>query len=414
MNGAFAVLTVTQLNTYVKSLFEGDANLRHVFLRAEISNFTNHYRSGHMYMSLKDDACVIKAVMFRSNAQRLAFMPQDGMKVIVCGRVSLYERDGQYQFYIDDMQPDGVGALQIAFEQLKRKLRGEGLFDEAHKKRLPEYPTRIGVVTSPTGAALQDIINITARRWPMAQLIVCPVLVQGAGAPPQICNAIEFLNERRACDVIIVGRGGGSIEELWAFNDESVARAVYASQIPVVSAVGHETDFTITDFVADLRAPTPSAAAELVTPDWHTVAEYVDSLSFSAYSAVSEKLARLRKCVDAAASSQTLKSPQRFVIPQRNLIAQLDARMTTAAAGKYTTARSAFSLLTGRLDALSPLKVLARGYALASDENGGLIDSVGALSDGRRFVLKIKDGAVRCVSLGRFKKSKRPTTDGGA
>jgi exodeoxyribonuclease VII large subunit len=400
MNGAFTVLTVTQLNTYAKSLLEGDNNLRHVFLRAEISNFTNHYRSGHLYMSLKDDASLIKAVMFRSSAQRLAFMPQDGMKVIVSGRVSIYERDGQFQFYIDDMQPDGVGALQIAFEQLKNKLRAEGLFDTSHKKKLPAYPKRIGVVTSPTGAALQDIINITSRRWPLAKLILYPVLVQGAGAPPQICGAIDFLNAGHECDVIILGRGGGSTEELWAFNDEAVARAIYASAIPVVSAVGHETDFTIADFAADLRAPTPSAAAELVTPDWHNVAEYIDSLFNGAYVSITDKTSALRKRISDASSSAALRSPQWLVIPQRSRLAQLGSRLASAETGRYSAARTSFSYLAGRLDALSPLKVLSRGYAMAADADGNLISSAGNLKKDTRFVLKLKDGSADCVSLG--------------
>ena len=252
-----AVLTVSQVNFFLKSLIEGDGRLSHITVCGEISNFTDHYRSGHLYFSLKDEKSVLKAVMFASAACRLKFRPQDGMKVIVRGRVSVYEPTGQYQMYVEDMQPEGIGALSLAFEQLKERLAAEGLFEREHKKTIPAYPEKIGVITSPTGAAVRDILQITARRWPLAQIVLAPVLVQGSQAPGQIVAARE-MDRQRACDVIILGRGGGSMEDLWAFNDESVARAVYACSLPVVSAVGHETDFTICDFVADLRLPRPA------------------------------------------------------------------------------------------------------------------------------------------------------------
>ena len=272
------VISVSQLNRYVKSLLEGDANLAAVYIGGEISNFTNHYKSGHLYMSLKDEGAVVKAVMFRAYASKLAFTPENGMKVIVRARVSLYEKDGAFQIYIEEMQPDGVGALQIAFEQLKKKLAAEGLFEASRKKPLPRYPARVGVITSPTGAAVRDIFNVLGRRFPLARVVFTPVLVQGEGAPAQLVAALRRFNETNAADVLIIGRGGGSIEELWAFNDETVARAVAASRIPVISAVGHETDFTICDFVADLRAPTPSAAAELAVPDQHQLAARLTQL----------------------------------------------------------------------------------------------------------------------------------------
>ena len=284
------VLTIGQLNAYVKSLLDGDDNLNHVYVSAEISNFTNHYRTGHFYFSLKDENAVIRAVMFRSSAQRLKFLPQDGMRVIVRGRVSLYEWDGQYQLYVDDLQPDGVGALNLAYEQLKEKLSKEGLFAPERKKTLPRYPMRVGVVTSPTGAAVRDIINVLSRRFPLAQIILQPVQVQGADAPGQIADAIRLFNEKKAADVLIVGRGGGSLEELWAFNEEEVARAVAASEIPVVSAVGHETDFTICDFAADLRAPTPSAAAELCVPDAQGELARVQMLRHSVFQLVQRRM----------------------------------------------------------------------------------------------------------------------------
>ena len=267
MYNAPLVLTIAQLNRYVKSRLDADENLYNVFLVGEISNFTDHYKTGHFYFTLKDSDAQIKAVMFRQNALRVKFKPENGLKVIVRGRVSLYEAAGSYQVFVDDMQPDGVGALNLAFEQLKERLQKEGLFDEAHKKPLPRYPQRIGVITSETGAAVQDILNILGRRFPYAEVVLAPVLVQGDGAPEQMIAALQDFNRLQNADVIIIGRGGGSAEDLWAFNDENLAYAVYRSEIPVISAVGHETDFTICDFVADLRAPTPSAAAELAVPD---------------------------------------------------------------------------------------------------------------------------------------------------
>ena len=257
------VLSVSQINFFIKSLIEGDGRMRDIYARGEISNFTDHYRSGHLYFSLKDEKSVLKAVMFSSAAHRLRFHPKEGMRVIVRGRVAVYEPGGQYQFYVEEMQPDGVGALSLAFEQLKEKLAAEGLFAEEHKRPIPPFPARIGVITSPTGAAVQDIRNILSRRWPAAEIMFCPVLVQGEDAAAQLTAAVKLMNAQKAADVIIIGRGGGSAEDLAAFNDETLARAVFASKIPVISAVGHETDFTIADFVADVRAPTPSAAAEL-------------------------------------------------------------------------------------------------------------------------------------------------------
>ena len=257
------VLSVSQINFFIKSLIEGDGRMRDIYARGEISNFTDHYRSGHLYFSLKDEKSVLKAVMFSSAARRLRFCPKEGMRVIVRGRVAVYEPGGQYQFYVEEMQPDGVGALSLAFEQLKEKLAAEGLFAEEHKRPIPPFPARIGVITSPTGAAVQDIRNILSRRWPAAEIVFCPVLVQGEDAAAQLTAAVKLMNAQKAADVIIIGRGGGSAEDLAAFNDETLARAVFASKIPVISAVGHETDFTICDFVADLRAPTPSAAESL-------------------------------------------------------------------------------------------------------------------------------------------------------
>lgn len=395
MKTGFAVLTISQLNFYVHSLLESDEHLNGVFLRGEISNFKNHYRSGHFYLSLKDENAVIRAVMFKGNAQRLRFLPQDGMKVIVSGRVSLYERDGQYQFYIDDMQPDGVGALHVAFEQLKEKLQKEGLFDASRKRVLPLYPEKVGVVTSAAGAALQDILRVLGRRWPLAQVVLAPVLVQGTEAPAQICRAIRQMNAASVADILIVGRGGGSIEDLWAFNDENVARCIADSRIPVVSAVGHETDFTIADFVADARAPTPSAAAEMVSPEQTAVSAYLLSMKARMHTLLAHKVAYMRSRREQAI--QSLQSPGRLLDMQRMKLDMLDARLAASVKARTGQARTSFSTLAGRLDALSPLKVLARGYAVAHAEDGRPVSQASMLSKGDRLTLRFADGTAHCV-----------------
>lgn len=399
MNTGFAILTVSQLNLYARSLLESDGKLSRVFVRGEISNFTNHYRSGHFYLSLKDENAVVRAVMFRGNAQRLPFMPRDGMKVIVMGRASIYDRDGQFQLYIDDMQPDGVGALHVAFEQLKQKLLGEGLFDPARKKPLPAYPQRIGVITSPTGAALQDILNILARRWPLAEVLLIPVAVQGSAAPEQIGRAIDHMSRVVRPDVMIVGRGGGSIEELWAFNDEQVARAIAASDVPVVSAVGHETDFTIADFAADVRAPTPSAAAELVSPDGAAVSDLLASGCLAMRRAVSDKLERCRRQYADIISARALRTPLNIIDLQRMKLDILSGRQTAGFRSRFSQAQAGLSELAARLDALSPLRVLARGYAIPTAPDGSAITGVAALTVGESFSLRMQDGSARCQAL---------------
>ena len=399
MNTGFAILTVSQLNLYARSLLESDDKLSRVFVRGEISNFTNHYRSGHFYLSLKDENAVIRAVMFRGNAQRLPFMPRDGMKVIVMGRASIYDRDGQFQLYIDDMQPDGVGALHVAFEQLKQKLLDEGLFDPTRKKPLPAYPQRIGVITSPTGAALQDILTILSRRWPLAEVLLIPVAVQGAAAPEQIVRAITHMSRVVRPDVMIVGRGGGSIEELWAFNDEQVARAIATSDVPVVSAVGHETDFTIADFAADVRSPTPSAAAELVSPDGAAVADLLASCRLAMRRAVSDKLDSCRRRYADIASARALRTPIHIIDLQRMKLDMLSGRQAAGIRSRVSRARAGFSELAARLDALSPLRVLARGYAIPTAPDGSAVTGVAALTPGGEFFLRMRDGTARCRAL---------------
>ena len=389
------VLSVSQLNRYIKSIIEQDMNLQTVFVEGEISNFTNHYKTGHYYMTIKDDSSSIKAVMFRTANMRLKFMPENSMKVIIRGRVSVFERDGQYQLYIDDMQPDGTGALSLAFEQLKERLAKEGLFDSEKKKAIPAYPMRVGVVTSPTGAAIRDIINVISRRFPLAELILCPVAVQGDYAAPQIKAAIELFNAEKAADVLIVGRGGGSVEELWAFNEEIVARAVAASEIPVISAVGHETDFTICDFAADLRAPTPSAAAELAVPDTLQQKEMLLSAFRRMDSAVSDKIASQRAKLELKKSALERMSPKNYT---DNLCVRCDrAVMAMDSAVKHEIAvrQRNFSSLCAKLDAMSPLKILARGYGVASKE-GRIITDINSVSRGDKINVMLGGGEIGC------------------
>ncbi len=386
------VLTVSQINFFIKSLLEGDGRLSNVLVAGEISNFTDHYRSGHLYFSLKDEKSVLKAVMFAGSAKRLKFRPADGMRVIVRGRVSVYEPSGQYQLYAEELQPDGVGALSIAFEQLKNRLEQEGLFDPGRKRPLPRYPKRIGVITSPTGAAVRDILQITARRWPMAEIIFSPVLVQGEGAPAQLVGALEEMNRKNACDVILLGRGGGSLEDLWAFNSEALARAVYASQIPVVSAVGHETDFTICDFAADLRAPTPSAAAELATPDAREEMQRLLALSRYFRDKAGKTVEYFRQSVDLLTKDSPLGRPETLLEPWKRQLGELFGRTVAAEAEKLDREKSRLAVFAGRLDALSPLKVLSRGYAAVTDADGNVVRDAKALAVGDKVSLRLASG----------------------
>lgn len=391
------VLSVSQITGYLKSLLEGDPNLNPVFISGEISNFTDHYRSGHLYFSLKDEKAVLKAVMFSSSARRLRFRPSDGMKVLCRGRISLYEASGQYQLYVDDMQPDGLGALNLAYEQLKTRLEKEGLFDAARKRPIPRYPRRVGVITSPTGAAVRDICQILGRRWPMAEIVFCPVLVQGEGAAPQLVEALARMNRVDGVDTIIIGRGGGSLEDLWAFNEESVARAVADSKIPVISAVGHETDFTICDFVADLRAPTPSAAAELAVPDQMEEKMLVESAWYTLKTDLNGLLSRKKLELDSLTARRCLREPLEPVQREKDELEHLTRRLTAGVSLSVSRGKEELSRLTGMLDGLSPLKVLSRGYTLAQTEAGEPIRSVSELQEGETFRLRFMDGEARCV-----------------
>lgn len=392
------VLSITQINYFIKSLIEGDGRLTDIYAAGEISNFTDHYRSGHLYFSLKDEKSVIKAVMFSSAARRIRFRPKDGMRVIVRGRVSVYEPSGQYQFYVEEMQPDGVGALSLAFEQMKEKLSKEGLFSEEHKKPLPRFPHKVGIITSPTGAAVQDMLNILSRRWPAAELVFCPVLVQGEGAPRQLVRAIQLMNNRKAVDVILIGRGGGSAEDLAAFNDEELARAIFASDIPVISAVGHETDFTICDFVADLRAPTPSAAAELAVPDREEILQQLFLLNTKLRRAEESLLSYNRQILDTLTATRVFRDPQTIITDRRMLLDSLTQRMASLEQNRILSEKEVLSSISGRLDAMSPLKVLSRGYAIVSDNNGCVVSSVDKINPGERVGVRFSDGiANMCV-----------------
>ena len=387
------VYSVSQLNSYVKGVLDRDENLAHVFVTGEISNYKAHY-SGHLYMTVKDETASIKAVMFAGNASKLRFKPENGMKILAFGTVSLFLRDGSYQLYINDMQPDGVGALNIAFEQLKKKLEAEGLFRQEHKKPLPECPQKIGVVTSSTGAAVQDIFNVLKRRFPVAEVVLRPCQVQGEGAAEDIAKAIYEFNKLNAADVLIVGRGGGSIEDLWAFNEEIVARAVFASRIPVISAVGHETDYTICDFVADLRAPTPSAAAECAVPDMFELKANLVSLRQHIFSLIRNKMNIERSSLSSFEKRLALRDPVTNINEQRKELVYLTEKLSILTNSILEDNKSKISALAGKLDALSPLSVISRGYALVEKDDKP-VTKVKDLKKDDVISIKLSDGQVK-------------------
>ena len=388
------VLSVSQINKYIKSIIDSDINLQSVFVSGEISNFVNH-RSGHFYLTLKDDGAEIKSVMFRSANSHLKFIPENGMKVICKGRISVYEASGSYQLYIDSMIPDGTGELNLAFEQLKEKLSKEGLFDQSHKKEIPRYPRKVGVITSPTGAAVQDIKNVLSRRFPLAEMVFYPALVQGEGAAQSVVEAIRYFNDNNLSDVLIVGRGGGSTEDLWAFNEEILARAVFESEIPIISAVGHETDFTICDFVVDLRAPIPSAAAELAVPDINAEKQYVINLENNLTGYSLSNIDSYRFKLTSFNSLIEKHSPQKYISDLRVRCDKSDIRLESISKSYLLNKRKSFSDLCSRLDALSPLKVMGRGFAAVSKEGKSVV-SASELSKGDNIEIDFADGRVNC------------------
>ena len=391
-------LSVTEVTQYIKLLMDRDDVLSAVTVRGELSNYKMH-SSGHHYFTLKDDGAVISCVMFRGDASRLRFRPESGMKVILSGRVSLFPKSGQYQIYVSDMQPDGIGALYVAFEQLKQKLQAEGLFDPAHKKALPTYPRRIALLTSPTGAAVRDMIRVLRHRFPLAGVLVCPVTVQGEGAAQEIASMLDYVNTYRLADLIITGRGGGSIEDLWAFNEEVTARAIYRSDIPVISAVGHEPDITIADFVADLRAATPSNGAELSVPDGTELSARLRGVFSHLAQMQLRQMQQKRQQLDAVRKKKVLSSPYGYLNERRMLLSLLTQRLESATRRQTDDKRRRYAATAARLDALSPLKVLSRGYSMISDGET-VIKSAKGLRLGQSLRVTFSDGSADCAVQG--------------
>ena len=387
------VLSISQLNEYIRGKLDNDPMLGGVAVRGEISNY-KVYPSGHHYFTLKDESSSLKCVMFKGNAVRLRFRPDNGVKVIAMGKITVYPRDGVYQLYCTAMAMDGIGDLYAAFEQLKAKLAAQGLFDPAHKKPIPKYPGTIGIVTSSAGAAIHDMLRILRKRYPLTQVRLLPVRVQGAEAPSEIAAAIRYANYHKLADLLIVGRGGGSIEDLWAFNDERVAYAIYESEIPVISAVGHEPDVTISDFVADLRAATPSNAAELAVPDQDTLLQSLDSMSMAMAASLNRQLKGARQHLDVLSKSAALQSPTGYLDQKRKTLELLQNRLVSAQSRIVDRKKQQFVANVSKLDAMSPLKVLTRGYSMAQDDRGEVIRSVNQVELGQRIGISLSDGKI--------------------
>lgn len=390
------IFEVTELNGHIKMLIDADPLLSGVFVRGELSNY-KVYPSGHHYFTMKDRDGALRCVMFKGSAGKLRFRPENGMKVIAFGRVSVFPRDGAYQLYVNELTPDGVGDLHVAFEQLKEKLLQEGLFDEKYKKPIPRFPEKIAVITSSAGAAVRDIIRVLGKRYPLAQVLILPVRVQGAEAPLELVGAIKYANSHRLADVIITGRGGGSIEDLWAFNDERVARAIFDSDIPVISAVGHEPDVTISDFVADLRAATPSNAAELAVPDRGDLRDAISSMEIRSVQALRRKLGTLSQRLADLQAKRVLQSPKNYIDDKRLLLDYTQGRLLAASQTKVSASRERYIKLSAALDAMSPLKVLGRGYAIAKKEDGSVIKKAADIASGEKIMLRLQQEEVKCT-----------------
>ena len=389
-------LTVSELNGIIKALIDGEPLLGKVCVRGELSNY-KVYPSGHHYFTLKDAESSLRCVMFKSSASKLRFRPESGMGVTAFGRVSVFPRDGAYQLYCTDLIPEGTGDLQIAYEQLKVRLASEGLFDPGHKKPLPAFPKKIAIITSSAGAAVHDMIRILGRRWPMTKVVLLPVRVQGVEAPPEIGGAIRYANIYKVADLIITGRGGGSIEDLWAFNDERVARAIYESELPVISAVGHEPDVTISDYVADVRASTPSNAAELAVPDASEMRELLENLNIRKTQAVRKKLSRLSTRLEDIKNRRVLQNPMTYIDSKRSELDYVRDRLIAVADRINSAKRHKFVALAASLDAMSPLKVMSRGYAIAADARGELIRSIKDVKPDDKMRLLVRDGVIKCT-----------------
>ena len=393
------ILSVGQINEYIKGRLDNDPGLRNIAIRGELSNY-KIYPSGHHYFTIKDNTGAMKCVMFKSSAQRLRFRPENGMQVIAMGSVTVYVRDGVYQLYCTGLVLDGVGDLYAAFEQLKNKLAAQGLFDPAHKKPLPKFPGTIGIVTSAAGAAVHDMLRILRKRYPLTQVKLLPVRVQGAEAPAEIAGAIYYANQHRLADLLIVGRGGGSMEDLWCFNDEMVARAIYDSKLPVISAVGHEPDVTISDFVADLRAATPSNAAELAVPDQDALRQTLDELQNAMAVAMQAKIARAGERLTNLSGRPVLKSPLASFEGRRKALELLQNRLLAAQSGTVAKNRQRFVAQVSKLDAMSPLKVLTRGYAMVAKEDGQIVRSVSDVKPKDPIAVRVSDGTIVATVIG--------------
>ncbi len=391
------VFTVSQLNARIGSMIATDPELQMVFIEGEISNLHKNEHSGHLYFSLKDNKSVVRAVMFSFNAKNLRFRPEDGMKVIMRAQVSVYEPMGQYQLKVEDMQPDGVGVLALRLEQLKKKLNEEGLFDPAHKQPIPEMPRVVGVITSPTGAAIRDILDILSRRFPCAEVVLAPCLVQGESAPAQLIDAVDTFSRYMAADVLIIGRGGGSMEDLWAFNDEGLARAIYNCRIPVISAVGHETDVTICDFVSDLRAPTPSAAAELAVPDGKDLIAAMDAMLLKAQDTILSRISMFSQDTEKLAKLVSACSPQQEIDRRQDLLDALSSRLFSAAEKNYQLASAGFQELVSKLEALSPIAIMNRGYAHVETAGKKNLTSADEVEVGDTVLIRLKDGNISAI-----------------
>ena len=392
------VLSITQINEYIRGKMDGDSLLNQVAVRGEISNY-KLYPSGHHYFTLKDESSALRCVMFKGNALRLRFRPENGMKIIAMGKISVFPRDGAYQLYCNAMAMDGVGDLYAAFEQLKQKLAAQGLFDPAHKKPLPKYPGTIGIITSSAGAAVHDLLRILRKRYPLTQVKLLPVRVQGVEAPGEIAAAIRYANYHHLADLLIVGRGGGSIEDLWAFNDERVAYAIYESEIPVISAVGHEPDVTISDFVADLRAATPSNAAELAVPDRDALGQTLDAMSAAMATALNRQIKSARQHLDVLSRSPALQSPAGYLDQKGKSLELLKNRLISAENQIINRNNQRYIALTAKLDAMSPLKVLTRGYSMAQNERGEVVRSVSQVEAGERITVSLSDGKLSATVM---------------
>lgn len=393
MDNSKLILSVTQINEYIRALINGDEILSMITVRGEISNLTVH-RSGHIYFTLKDEGSVLKAVMFRSNAQRVRFALKEGMNVIVYGRISVYTPSGQYQLYAENIQPDGIGALYVAYEQIKQRLADEGLFDQSRKKTVPRFPATVGIVTSPTGAAIHDMINVMSRRYPAAKLLLYPALVQGDTAYKSLISGISYFNEQKCADVIIIGRGGGSLEDLWAFNNVELAYAIARSEIPVISAVGHESDFTIADFVADLRAPTPSAAAELAVPDALALRSTLNYDLSLLEKTIITRIERYKKDLNLLASSKVLTSKQELLDTYRMNISITSDKLDASIEKIISAKRFEFSISAAKLDSISPLNTLARGYAIVQESSGRALSSIDGISIGDIIDIRLSNGVI--------------------